>query len=92
MHPHQDQPALRTPSPATTSTAFTPAGAVTATTTVEMVQMRSTVPLVFQPPVGLPTSPVITTSASPRIGCVTVRMTAVMALTNRTAVSLFLSL
>lgn len=92
MHSYQVGPALRMLSPVTTSTAYTPAGAVTALTTVVMVQMKQTVPLVSRPPVQLPTSPVIMTSAFLKTGCVMVTMTAAMAQTSKTAVCFYLRL
>ena len=84
----QERPALRKHSPATTNTASCATGAVTAMTTVVTVLMKSTVPLVFLPPVLLHTLPVITINVSLNHGCVMVTMTVVMVLMNTTAVSI----
>lgn len=84
---HQEQPVLHMRSPATTSTASCPAGAVMAWMTVATVQTKSTVPLVSPPPVQPAPSPAITTGVSLQRGCVTVTTTAAMARMNTTAVS-----
>lgn len=83
----QGWPVLRGRSPATTSTASCPVGAVMAPTTAVMVLMKSTAPLDSPPPAAPTTLPVTTTGASPRTGCVTVTMTVVTALMSKTAVS-----
>lgn len=84
---HQERPALQGRSPATTSTVFSPVGAVTAWTIVATVLMKLTVPLESQPPVLPTTLRAITTGVFPKYGCATVTMTAVMDLMNATAVS-----
>lgn len=85
---HQAQAALHLPLLATTSTAYTPAGAVMGWMTVEMALMKLTVPLIFHPPVHLNTLPVTTKGVSPKRGCVMVTMTVEMAPMNATAVGL----
>lgn len=85
---HQEQPVLHGLSPATTSTASGPVGAVMAWMTAATALTKQTVPLESLKPVPPTTLPATTTGVSLNHGCVTVWMTAAMALMNTTAVSM----